>query len=119
MIFCSGKGTMNMGMETNILRDSKLFKIPEDPTNSYQDCNRIKNHSLVIIGYTPKMDGFKDILDAIKVKKIPVIVYTKEQIDPDDRKLLDSYPWHSVCNFPLKLMNDVFTILSTFPNEKR
>ncbi|MDD2807500.1 MAG: hypothetical protein PHW95_03220 [Patescibacteria group bacterium] len=120
MIFSpKGSTTLDMKMETKILRDTKFFKIPEDPSDNFQDCHNIANHSLVIVGYEPGMAGFKDILNAVKSVKIPIVVYTKQPLAETDRNLLNSYPWHSVCNFPLKLLSDTFTILSTFPNKKR
>ncbi len=114
-IFCA-EG-VDVGAEVSMLRKSKLFNI-ENPTTDYRQCSEIDNHSLVIIAYTPKMNGFSDIIAAVRAAKTPVIVYTKVQLDEDDKKLLGDYPWHSVCNFPLKLMNDTFTILSTFPKMK-
>lgn len=119
MIFSPrGSTILDMKMETKILRDTKFFKIPDDPSDNYQDCHNITNHSLIIVGYEPGMEGFKDILDAVKEAKIPIIVYTKQKLAEADRDLLNSYPWHSVCNFPLKLLSDTFTILSTFPKKK-
>jgi len=111
-------GGPNMEMETKTLRASGFFKIPEDPTSTYQDCNNLTNHGLVIIGYAPKMQGLKDILDAVKTKRIPLIVYTKARLDPDDQALLETYPWYSLCNVPLRIVSDAFTILSTFPIPK-
>ncbi|MGC9605767.1 MAG: hypothetical protein ABSF56_03400 [Minisyncoccia bacterium] len=108
---------VNMGAEVEMLRKSKLFKI-EEPTTDHRQCDGIGNHSLIIIGYKRQMAGLSDIVNAARTAKIPVIVYAKEQLEETDKSLLNSYSWHSVCNFPLKLMNDVFTILSTFPKMK-
>lgn len=116
MIFQSPN--QNMGVAFNLLRDSKLFKI-EIPTENHQDSIRLNNHSLVIIGYSSGMTGFKNIVEAARQKRIPIIVYAKpEEVTTEDKKILDDYAYYSVCNFPLRLMNDVFVILSTFPNKK-
>jgi hypothetical protein len=69
----------------------------------------------VIIGYTPGMQGLKDILDAVKQKRIPLIVYTKERLEDADKALLETYPWYSLCNVPLRVISDAYTILSIFP----
>lgn len=111
-------GGPNMEIETKTLRQSGFFKIPEDPTSNYQDCHNLTNHGLVIIGYVPGMPGLADILDAVKVKRIPLIVYTKARLDPADQALLETYPWYSLCNVPLRIVSDAFTILSTFPIPK-
>lgn len=118
MIFYPKNSPLDMKLETNLLDDSGFFEIPENPTNDYRNCHRIKDHSLVIVGYEPGMEGFKDILNAVENAKIPVIIYTKKPLAEEDKALLNKYPYHSVCNFPLKLMNDTFTILSTFPEKK-
>lgn len=108
----------NMGIAFNLLSDSKLFKI-ETPTENYQDSVRLNKHSLVIVGYTKKMQGLKNIIDEAKNRRVPVIIYAKpSEIDQEDMKILEAYSYHSICNTPLRLVNDVFTILSTYPNKK-
>jgi len=114
-IFYAKGQSLNMQVETRTLRDSGFFNIPEEPTDNYQDCHNISNHGLVIVGYTPGMPGLKDILDSVKIKKIPLIVYTKERLADADKELLESYPWYSLCNVPLRVISDAYTILSTFP----
>jgi hypothetical protein len=107
-----------MEVETKLLRDSRLFNIPENPTDQHQYANMIKNHSLVIIGYSPKMKNFKEVLDGVIRAKVPVIIYSQRNIPDNVLKELRKYPWHSICQFPLRLINDTFVILSTFPNNK-
>ena len=116
MIFRSAD--QNMGVAFNLLQDTKLFKV-EEPTENYQDSIRLNKHSLVIIGYSSGMNGFKDIVESAKQKRIPIIVYAKpSDISDEDMKILNDYCYYSICNIPLRLINDVFTILSTFPNVK-
>jgi hypothetical protein len=50
-----------------------------------------------------------------------LLIYTKhDELDRagDDFKVLTGYSYHSICNLPLRLVNDVFTVLSTFPHNK-
>lgn len=117
-IFYSKGAALNMRTETQTLRDSGFFNIPEDPTDDFQDCHRIEDHGLVIIGYSKGMAGLEEILNCVKAKRIPLIVYTKDMLDTADKALLETYPWYSLCNVPLRLMSDTFTILSTFPIPK-
>lgn len=117
-VFYAKGQTLNMQVETRTLRESGFFNIPEEPTDNYQDCHSISDHGLIIIGYTPGMEGLEDILDVIKTKRIPLIVYTKERLNEADRLLLESYPWYSLCNVPLRVISDAYTILSTFPLPK-
>jgi len=113
MIFKSSREDMEI--ETKLLRDTKLFNIPEEPTDKHQNIDRIKEHSLIIIGYSDGMENFSNIYDGAKRAGIPVIVYSKTEIPPNIKDLLRTYSWFSICQFPLRLLNDVFTILSTFP----
>jgi len=108
----------DMELETKLLRDSKLFNIPEDPTDKHQNIDRIKNHSLIIIGYSNNMSNFDAIFTGAKSAGIPVIIYSKDRIPDDVFQGLRDYSWYSTCQVPLRLINDVFTILSTFPNNK-
>ncbi len=120
MIFKSKDQSMEI--ETKLLRDSKFFNVPEDPTDRHQNTDRITNHGLIIVGYSLGMDGFKNILSAAKDKQIPIIIYSAQGAivqGGEDSRLISSYSYHSVCNVPLRLVNDVFTILSTFPHRKR
>ena len=120
MIFKSKDQSMDT--ETKLLKDSKFFNIPEDPTDNPQNVDRIKNHGLIIVGYSKGMDGFQNILSTAKSKRIPIIIYAANNaIDKEgkDYEEIGKYSYHSICNLPLRLVNDVFTILSTFPHWKK
>jgi hypothetical protein len=119
MIFKSAGN--NMVLEVKLLRDCKFFNIPEEPTEAPQNIDRIRNHSLVIIGYSSSMDisDFEKIYNGVKNAGIPVIVYSKERIPDDVFRMLRDYSYYSTCQVPLRLLNDVFTILSTFPQNKK
>ena len=109
----------DMEVETKLLRDCKLFNIPEDPTDKLQDTNRITNHCLVIIGFSPAMKDFDQIYEGVQRFGVPVIIYSKRSIPAKVLKTIKKYPWYSVCQVPLRLLNDVFTVLSTFPEKKK
>jgi len=109
--------TRDISSEVSLLRKTRFFKI-EEPTMDVRQADEIGNHSLIIVGYVPKMAGFADIVSAARNAKVPLIVYTHENMDEEDRRILMSYSWHSMCNVPLRLINDTFAILSTFPKMK-
>ncbi|MDP3029802.1 MAG: hypothetical protein Q8O04_09970 [Deltaproteobacteria bacterium] len=111
----------DMELETKLLRDSKLFNIPEEPTDKPQNIDRINEHSLIIIGYSSEMSAsdFDQIYSGAKNAGIPVIIYSKNRIPENVFKKLRDYSWYSICQVPLRLLNDVFTILSTFPHSKK
>ena len=109
----------DMQVETKLLRDCKLFNIPEEPTDKLQDINRITNHCLVIIGYSTGMKDFNKIYKGVQRFGVPVIIYSKGNIPASAMKTIKEYPWYSVCQVPLRLLNDVFTVLSTFPEKRQ
>ena len=120
-IFFPQNGTAkNMEMEYNLLLKSGLFNV-EKPTSDSRDTTRISNHSLVILGCDEKMENFDSIFDKAVAQKIPILIYTfgdNTALKPKHWKKLNTYPYYSVCNTPLRLTSDVFTMLSTFPNER-
>jgi len=114
MIFKSEDSDMEV--ETKLLRDVGLFHVDEEPTDKHQMTDRLSGYGLVIIGYSKKMKDFDTIFSAVKAAHIPVIVYgdLPDELAQDLRK----YSWHCMCRTPLRLVNDVLGILSTFPHEK-
>lgn len=120
IFFPPGNATKNMEMEYNLLSKSGLFNV-EKPTSDFRDTVRISNHSLVILGCDEKMENFDSIFDKSAAQKIPILIYTfgdNKALQPKHWEKLNTYPYYSVCNTPLRLTSDVFTMLSTFPNEK-
>lgn len=120
IFFPANNVTKNMEMEYNLLLKSGLFNV-EKPTSDSRDTIRISNHSLVILGLDKGMKSFDSIFDSAVAQKIPVLIYTfgdNATLKTRHRKKLNSYPYYSICNTPLRLTSDVFTMLSTFPNER-
>lgn len=115
MIFKSEDADMEI--ETKLLKDSGLFNIPEEPTDKHQDIDRIKDHSLVIIGYSENMEHLNEILNGVKAEHIPLIVYSTHNIPEEQFQALRNYSFYSTCQVPLRLLNDAFTILATFPEK--
>ncbi len=112
--------TKNMDMEYNLLQKSGLFNV-EKPTNDYRDTVRISTHSLFIIGFHGEMGNFDNLFDKAASKEIPILIYTfgdNSALKKHHWDKLNTYPYYSVCNTPLRLISDVFTMLSTFPRER-
>ena len=45
MILRAKEGDLSMDLETKLLRDTKLFNLPEKPTDDYQNTDSITDHS--------------------------------------------------------------------------
>jgi len=106
---------MNMERETELLKQSKLFKV-EGPITADTVTTKIKNHGLIVLGYCEGMGSFQDVLNTAKVKQIPIIIYTFgcNNLSTNDLAETKKYPWHTFSNFPVRLVSEVFSILSTF-----
>lgn len=114
MIFkCDG---MNMEIETQMLRDIGFFNVNEQPCSNFQMADRITDHGLVIVAYAEGNHHFDEILSRVRTAKVPLIVYSKTRIPDDVTEKIRGYSWCLLCQYPLRLVNDVFGILYTFPH---
>lgn len=121
IFFPQNSSAKNMDMEYNLLLKSGLFNV-EKPASDFRDTLRISNHSLIILGCDAGMKNFDPVFDRAITYKIPILIYTfgdNSTLKPKHWKKLNGYPYYSVCNTPLRLISDVFTMLSTFPGERR
>lgn len=114
MIFkCAG---VDMEVETRLLRDIGYFRIDEEPCSNYQMADRITDHGLVIVAYGQGIQNFDEILNRVQNAKVPLIVYSKDRIPDEVTAKIRGYSWCLLCQYPLRLVNDVFGILYTFPH---
>jgi hypothetical protein len=106
-----------MNHETQLLKRVGFFNVGE-PSSDGRAVDLMNGNRLIIIGYSPNSQGFREAFIAAKAREIPVIVYAgPTRIIPEDMTLLQSYSHHSMCNTPLRLISDVFAIMSTYPEE--
>ena len=108
----------SMTHESELLKRVGFFNI-KDPSADGRAVDLMNGNRLVIIGYTPNSQVFKDAFNAAKQREIPVIVFAgPTRIIDEDMKLLQSYTHYSMCNTPLRLISDVFAMMSTLPEDK-
>ena len=109
---------MPMAHEAELLRRVGFFDVGT-PASDGRSTDLMNGYRLVVIGYTPGSSAFKEAFTAAKQREIPVIVYAgPTRISNDDMALLQSYSHHSMCNTPLRLISDVFAVMSTYPEDK-
>ena len=86
---------------------------------NYESFNPDDEHCIVVIGYHKSMAGLNELMSMIRNKCIPLIVYTFKQnvncISPEHKKLFDSYANLLYANFPLTLMNHIFSTVACYP----
>jgi len=108
---------MPMEHEVRLLDRVGFFNVGT-PQSDGRSVDLLNGSRLVIIGYSPNSDKFKSAFNAAKQREIPVIVYAgPSRITQDDMTLLQSYSLHSMCNTPLRLISDVFSMMGTYPEK--
>ncbi len=113
-----GTSDTNMQHEAVLLERVGFFNVTT-PSSDVRAIDVLDNKRLVIIGYTPNSEQFKEVFLAAKQRAIPVIVYSgPARIDVEDMAMLQTYSHHSMCNTPLRLISDVFALMSTYPEDK-
>lgn len=104
--------------EATLLKRVGFFNV-DTPSSDVRAVDILDDKRLIVIGYTPKSEEFKEVFLAAKQRSIPVIVYSgPARIEPDDMAMLQGYSHHSMCNTPLRLVSDVFALMSTYPEDK-
>lgn len=113
-----GTSDMPLQHEAVLLKRVGFFDV-ETPSSDTRAVDVLDDKRLVIVGYTPQSEQFKEVFQAAKQRAIPVIVYSgPARIEPEDMTMLQSYSHHSMCNTPLRLVSDVFALMSTYPEDK-
>ena len=124
IVLPSNADEYKMENERNSL-DNKIFTNFSHPKTSYSNFKASKDIWLVIIGYKKDcvdIDEFKELLQQIW-KNTPIIFYTYwdntafnfSNLEVDEfAKYLSTYDNYLVDNFPLKLIWDVFSLMSIY-----
>lgn len=114
-IFIIGTENLPMIHEADLLDRVGFFKVRR-PSSDHRTIDLLDGHQVAIIGYTPNSDLFKDAFNAVKRLGMAIIVYAEtDAITENDMSLIKSYSHQSMCNTPLRLISDVFNIVSTYP----
>lgn len=110
----------DMQMELSLLKKTGFFpnlpdKIFKD--TSHNNLQEIKKDTLVIVGYnnTFKEESFLKILDKTKKLDVPLLIFAYSWLKGKCLSETKKYPHHSMCETGLRLVNDVFTTLATYP----
>ncbi len=127
LIFCpNGHKTedgssKNMEREKKVLKNSGYFKISEVITNFHSiDTKDVENAGVVILGYDRDMTNFDEFVDMVKNADKPLIIYTFDlgyQLTEEHRKKIKSYKWYALSSMPLRLVSDLFAIMSSYKHE--
>lgn len=113
-IMVIGSSGKDMGLVISLINDAGFFRV-EDPSKTTQNLDRIKRHSVIVVGYTSGESEINKVIERARAKSIPVIVYAApSEINKEDKKLLHGYSYAEMANTPFRLVNLIFSILSTY-----
>jgi hypothetical protein len=106
-----------MEHEANVLEQVGYFKIKRISAD-IRNLDLIRNCSLLVVGYSPNSEMYKASLDYAKSRRLPIVVFSgKHRLSKEVKNNLRSYSFSSLCETELRLVADVFAVMSTFPKD--
>ncbi|MEX2409903.1 MAG: hypothetical protein WD607_00790 [Candidatus Paceibacterota bacterium] len=118
-IMLIGSSGKDMSLISNLIKDAGFFRV-EDCSDSIQNMDRIKDHSIVIIGYTKGEIDVDKLIKQARSKSIPIIIYSKPgEVSEKDKNFIYEYSYAEIANSSLRLMNLIFSILSVYKYENK
>ncbi len=109
-----------MDVEAKLLQRSRFFCTPE-VTSDCRSIDLVEKQSLVVIGVSDATDvkQFEAIYQKIATLTKPTVIYTLgargTSFVSKSEALIKGYSFHTIATTPLRLVSDIFAILSTFP----
>lgn len=112
-----GSGSDKMTYEKQLLDSTKFFKPISLLDADHRAADLIDdNYRLVVLRYEAGSDHFWSVYEKLQTKRMPVIVYAKPgEIRGEDIQRVQRYLHHTLCNTPVRLLSDVWAIMSTYP----
>lgn len=94
--------------EIGYFKDVKLF--PSTP----KSLDLVKGSSVIVVGYSKNSPTYARVFEYAKANKLPIIVYSgKNWLETTDKEALKDYSFSSICETDLRLVSDVFNVMST------
>jgi len=111
-------GTQDADMidQIKLLKEVDLFTVGDHRGDKATDFVK-PEHRLLIVGYADN-DRFNRAFECAKSRSIPVLIFAQAgSIPPEGMAKISGYSYSSVCNTDLRLVSDVFAVMSTFPEK--
>jgi len=111
----------SMEHEARLLKDVEFFNIDQLASDP-RSVDLVTKHRLVVLQYDadPKSHFWKTY-EQLQSRQVPVIVYAKPgeiSFKTDHMERIQRYSLHTLCNTPLRLLSDVTSIMTTYPESK-
>lgn len=111
----------SMEHETRLLKDVEFFNI-DNLASDKRSIDLVAKHRLVVLQYDAAPEShFWKTYETLQSRQVPVIVYAKPgeiSFKTDHMERIQNYSLHTLCNTPLRLLSDVTSIMTTYPEEK-
>ncbi len=105
----------SMEHEADILKRVGFFKVKPVAADA-RNLNLIRGSVLLVVGYSPNSKIYRETFAYAKANDLPLIVFSgKHRLSDEDRTKLKEYSFSSLCETELRLVSDVFAVISTFP----
>jgi len=121
VIFRLTNNQRDMELELEMLKNNGLFSTPTAVLTDARSLDSISGQSLVIIAIDKDTTEtqFETVYKKSADQRVPVIIYTlgDSRIPLCDSELVKTYSKRVIVNQPLRLVSDIFTILSTSPDK--
>lgn len=106
----------DMQSQTALLNEVGLFTVKYNCSEKAID-HLSNDHRLLVLGYGDRTQFFK-VFERARAVRMPILVYAKpDSVPKEDRETISGYSFASLCNTDLRLISDVFAVMSTFPEK--
>jgi hypothetical protein len=107
-----------MAHEAELLKRVGFFKV-QIVAADVRSLDLVKHSSLLVVGYSPNSQIYRETLAYAKAHKLPIIVFSgKNRLSEEERENLKKYSYSSLCETELRLVSDVFAVMSTFRGDE-
>lgn len=106
--------------EQRLLKRAEFFKVDLLPADIRSLDEISDDYRLVILRYE-ESDQFWTAFRTLAARRIPLIIYAKPAEIPIPKlaEIQKTYTRYTLCNTPVRLISDVFAIMSVYPNEEK
>lgn len=111
--------TDSLEIESHLLDAVDFFETKLLPADIRSLDEITAKYRLVIIRYEDS-ENFWHIFNALADRVVPMVIYSKpaEIQQPALKKIQERYSRYALCNTSLRLISDVFAIMSTYPENE-
>jgi hypothetical protein len=110
--------TDSLDLEMRLLKSVDFFNVELFPADARALDEITESHRLAILRYESN-SSFWRIFEKLADKRIPLIIYSRPVEIPsaDLQRIQNYYTRYTLCNTPVRLISDVYAIMSVYPED--